>query len=422
MNSFAVLIYGLSLLATVGHIRHFHREHDVSTGLPQFLLSYLLFGSSIIALVFGIYIIGPLLGFGALFIHCFANAPKYLKALRRTCPRNRSFVLLLFATLGIALVWSLPSQNQGYALFKGMWMAINLVTLGLAMAVLSSRVQITQFIHYSMFWIILYVMLLNMQIDIFTDIYALTRGYEGGENRIVLGRTLIILVITTLLLYRASRWQYRLSLLFHLPLTIFILLTAGARGPILSIALALVIVILFFSENTKRTLVIALAAVLIVVALFKVVIPPNMENEIILFQRVLETDFEDKYSSERNLLAYNIIDHFTQNDSFKDMLFGYGFGDSAYHLEVNYPHNFIVELIFELGLVGSLLSVFYIHSFLMGIKHTHRDRLGILLLLILLMHLVSAMFSGALHTMLNLSIYFVALNQYEADVSPPKSD
>ena len=111
MHSFTVLIYGLSLLAIVVQIRQFHREHDISLGLPQFLLAYVLFGSSIISLVFGIYIIGPLLGFGALFVNVFTNGPKYLKALRQTCSRNRSFVLLLVVTLGVALIWSLFSQN-----------------------------------------------------------------------------------------------------------------------------------------------------------------------------------------------------------------------------------------------------------------------------------------------------------------------
>lgn len=198
----------------------------------------------------------------------------------------------------------------------------------------------------------------------------------------------IIGIALIILLYKdIYKKEYRILLFIFLLIALF---ATGARGPLIFFTL-----ILIFYIYTRKSifLKINIKIFLIVGILFAIVIPFLMNKYDLsdLFDRTfsrltaLEVAKKDSAANDRlkriNYVISKIdVEHIVQ---------GYGFGSfgieyTGYDIR-SYPHNIILEILFELGLIGLTIYVLYIFLIIKKL-YSDKDTLSIALFIYLFLN------------------------------------
>lgn len=404
----------LVLIFTVILVSHFPMIFRdifyIKNNFNAVVLAYFLFGSSIVALLFNVFLVGPFIGF-ALISLCLLNIEKLTNELLQSTIKLKLFISFLFILLMALLAYSILSTEIYYAAEKIVFYFFSILVCLYAVMYLNSREQLDKFIQYSHLFLTIYFLLVVINIDLANSMYSLTNNYDSGENRIVLSRFLFIYILLSLYLSKGNR-----VMLFAILSAVSLYLFAAARGPLLALILSLVTYLLFNYKKVMTGKVFYLFMIMLSSCIFITVTYFDMDElfeNIIILDRLFNT--ENIEASSRGKLFFAIFEHF-QALEFKEIFLGYGVGDSILHIGHKYPHNILIELFFEMGVLGLLLSCVMVYFNLIVYKTRTTDRLYFTLLIIQGMLFYSALFSGSVHSLtLNLLFLTIIIN-YERSI------
>ncbi|MGE0642124.1 MAG: O-antigen ligase family protein [Nitrospira sp.] len=184
--------------------------------------------------------------------------------------------------------------------------------------------------------------------------FRLRFGDEG--NPIMLARHLA-LAITTFIMYVAFRkkwidWIWSIPLIL---LTLAYLVGTGSKGPLLGLILSCAITALLFING----IVARLSLTLCILGIVLVAVIGGME---LLPKAFVEERFTEKVQNlSLRLPAYTDVVHTLLRSDATTLLVGYGTGDYGYfalgHDGRAYPHNVVLEVAYENGLIGVALLI-----------------------------------------------------------------
>ena len=184
--------------------------------------------------------------------------------------------------------------------------------------------------------------------------FRLRLGEEG--NPILLGRHLA-LAITIIVTFVAVRRRWK-DLAWSIPvglLTLVYLVATGSKGPLLALALCFVITALLMMRGVMGRLSLSL----LLVGLFSIIAVVGVE---FLPKGFIEERFTEKVQNlSLRMPAYQDVMRTLLDSDATQMLVGHGTGDYGYfalgHDERAYPHNVLLEVAYENGLIGVGLLV-----------------------------------------------------------------
>lgn len=174
---------------------------------------------------------------------------------------------------------------------------------------------------------------------------------DKGDNPIQFGIAYALLLI--IVIFRIAR-QHRIGLVDVLILipAAFLLIRSGARGPVISLIVTFFIYIIWLGHISRRIKLTIIAGGLLLLGFAYSVIP----DATVRFYQVL---FDPTVSPTQNTSANSIQERILLidlaiDDFLAEPILGVGTGNSSGG--VGYPHNSIIEVAAELGLVG--VSIF----------------------------------------------------------------
>lgn len=207
-----------------------------------------------------------------------------------------------------------------------------------------------------------------------------------GGNPIWLARSVSIAAFCLLIFLLYNKISRLKFLLLFAP-TIFVMISTGSKGPLLSMIIALVIV--YFGKirkfitnkktltNTLSILFFSLPVLIITYILF-----PEP------FTRILDLSSESATSGR--LILYKDALSVIENNPF-----GIGLGNFGSYSYFDYPHNLFLEALAELGWVPGILFITMIFLSFIGLKHlAQRNIEGDILIGIFIMAFINSMVSG----------------------------
>lgn len=309
-------------------------------------------------------------------------------------------VLLSFVLLGVMLLRLGSSPGEAYGSTKVQhFIANNLIFMIGAVFVGSSRRDLR--LALSIFLIIaacgglllVFKLLSGGLHATFDNRFALS----ADEYPIYLGRSSadgVILAIYAVL--AASRLWTRMAAMAVLPLLLVALVASGSRGPVLAFAVGLIVFMGLISASREARRRLQLVGVTLLAAV--VVVPLALPSSSI--GRAISTllgSGAGLSSNGRSELWAKAFTGFAQHP-----LFGLGTGGFAsLNPPLPYPHNLLLEMSVELGVIGLLLVSSIIVGFARRLFGAWRAMIGrdkveaATLIALFVMALVNAMFSGA---------------------------
>ena len=182
-----------------------------------------------------------------------------------------------------------------------------------------------------------------------------------GGSYVNLGRTIglgVIIVLNYSLFSSRSNHIKLLQLLISVFL-LFILLILGGRGPLLATVLPCIILGVFEADKILKPKYIILFLIIIGLLsgfVYYLYSTGNVVKTLVRFQALLEPGFGGSVGTRMIYYSY-VFSSWIENP-----IFGHGIGSWSTLLGVGdfriYPHDIILEILFELGLVG-LISFFF---------------------------------------------------------------
>lgn len=328
------------------------------------------------------------------------------------------------------------STSDSYSFTKAVFFVTNIIAF--VFPLLFKDFDIKLFIKY----LVLFTFSFNM---IFFTIYDPTILSNQGITEIsglylslgIINGVLIVVLSTSRKTFFYNKYIDHLISLVFFAFTMF----SGARGPIL---FAIFCVFLYISiqfilnkiKYNKKILISLPIVLLIAVPLFLVVynskkqaIEPLLERSIyrlaLLFDSSTNNQDNQSVTSRVEMMdfAINKITESPQN-----FLLGTGIGSFGYeytgHDVRAYPHNIFIEILFELGLVGLLLFLFFLTSIFVNFKSNQYITFYVLLYILLNISKSSSLVDlRTFFTFFALYIINYQNNNYESmssNVSPSK--
>lgn len=281
-------------------------------------------------------------------------------------------LLIFYAWLCISIIYS-PSEK--YSITKSIMFFTNIVAF--IYPIMKPNFNIRRFIKFFIIATILGSLWFIPVMLTYVNNWALTlqeRYMNVAGLNLTLGLYLgicIIALIADKTIFTNNIIRYALVILMF-----FILMFLGARGPLMFFVLSILVfffisVLLSFYKHKKikfNTLLIAmLSGVFILVVTIIVFVKYGSQIEVLLERSIwrlsllFEEDKGDSFNTRYDHYFFSISHIF---DSLGNFFFGNGVGSYGF-IELgedvkDHPHNFILELLFETGLIGLLLMLFFL--------------------------------------------------------------
>lgn len=334
-------------------------------------------------------------------------------------PTNQNLMIAVGAFIIYSCASLLWSVGYDYATTK----AIYISTLLFWCVIATSLIVSNNSIRIRRFLIILLLFSIWFTIESIIA-YFLSSRYVSistiGGNYLGTGRVIGLGIVISwgwLTLYDTTSFQ-KLILMVILLIGLFAILVLGGRAPLICLILS---VVFLFGISTIKSLLreklslwlLSIAIFILVAAIGGYTYATSIGLEFITLERLsrVGTLGSDGLVGPRESL-YVAATSMWQSRPF----FGYGIGSFPIYLGVGdiryYPHNMILEILSELGLVGLLLYAFILT---LAIKHVLQSRLSdplhVLTIGLLVNLVLNAMFSGDLND--NRAIFaFIGLTSY----------
>ncbi len=261
------------------------------------------------------------------------------------------------------LSYFLFSTLNGFAYRKATYAPLLVIAPYWGMQLLSSEERVRDFFKYCV--VVAAVLILPSFYELFSNPlfanygrFSLYLFSERGDNPILFAATFaILLIIVSFQVSEEKRLRFN-----HLALiipSIFLLLRSGARGPVISFLVAMIFYLFsVIGLRLKTRIYLVLLVGILIVGAYKLI----PESTITFYEQLFTPGtLSDQSNSihERLMLMELAIKEFKEHP-----IFGVGMGNSAGG--VGYPHNAIIEVAAELGLVG--LVIFLLMCFVSLIK------------------------------------------------------
>ncbi len=217
-------------------------------------------------------------------------------------------------------------------------------------------------------------------------------------------------------------WKYILLVFFMILGTI----STGSRGPLLSFFIGSIIYLYLFEPNQRKRISLYIGVFVAIIAALLVLLPENLTYRFLNISSgdyVITQTGVKRYSTIASRLDFWSLSLNAWISSAKNFLFGLGSGGfSSLFIWRDfrwYPHNFIIEIIVEFGIVGFLLfSGFLLKSWFFVWKKQSwsiESRIWIMATLIMF---IAALISGDINdnrilwTLISLTLASVSVTSY----------
>ncbi|MGE0088171.1 MAG: O-antigen ligase family protein [Bacteroidales bacterium] len=289
-------------------------------------------------------------------------------------------LLLFYFLLIISKIYS-PSHD--YALKKIFYFNLNIIAY--LYPLLKSNFNLKKFIklliYVGLFFGIINLLYFGLYLSKIIDYQQFSKvsGDYIGIG-ILLGLNVILLSFPEI--KKLFKGETRLVFYF---LSIVLLLFSGARGPILFTLITLFFLYVFQKNNINLTIfrivnikrfivfLIGIILIIVVIILFKDVFFLVSKRYIQLIEGFVFGKSSGGYDLRKEYIDFVLIH---SRDGFLEFFFGHGVGSFGYYflgedIEL-YPHNLILEILFELGICGILLFVVFV---IFSINNQFKNRL-----------------------------------------------
>ncbi len=262
---------------------------------------------------------------------------------------DSSIVLLLF-TIYIVLSWTYTTSHS-YVFNKSFSYCLNLLFFLFPFFV--KQINVKQWIWlYGIILIPLTYFFIQMKAVIWTSLAPNDSFMDVKSNYLALGYHLGVLLI--LLNYFKQNVAIQI-------LVLILLFASSARGPLLFALITLVILNIQDIKKLLYSLIKKFGYVIIVLAITSILfiafqnkIMPLLENALLRYDSITTDD--KSLAARYELFEFALYKPF---DSIRTLFFGFGFGSFGiefFNEDMRaYPHNILLEIFFELGLLGLIL-------------------------------------------------------------------
>ena len=377
----------------------------------------------------GIQPIRPITGgFHVFLVLCYSLGGIYLVSKSRQRIRLNKIDLLFFTFF----IWVFLSY---FLFYTGSWSAYRKITFApllviapyLGIQFLSSEDRIRKFFDYCILSPV--IMVIPSFYELLTNPTFAECGrfapymFEKGSNAplfgLICGTALVLLFGKILSGHKKDKIKYFIVII---PLT-FLFLRAGGRGPFVSllIAILIILIIFMFESQTKlrmRAFLLILITSLIILAFYQL-----PESTLYAYRAIIES--EQYFNPVSSIYQRTELYKTSFRDFLEHPLIGVGIGNSSGG--IGFPHNILLEVLSELGILGLMLFLpmcyITIRTAVKFIREEKNKRLNLLMKLSLLLfvyHLLEAMFSGYItnQTVLFASIALISvLNKMGRSIS-----
>lgn len=304
--------------------------------------------------------------------------------------------ITLFSLIGFIFLFSLYGLFYGDFVFYGLNKAVILfLWLSIAICIPLDKFYINSKVYkfvFMSFLISLYA--LYIKFDITTLITPVSQYYRLGDdniNPIIIAR---LFCIISIFLFFSLFYEKRIYWFISIPIilvSLFFCTLTGSKGPLLAVFISIGLVYLV-AIPLKKKLIVSFSFLLLI--LYMVDISNFNESSAFIEQRFINSD--NSYSSR--LLHWNNV---ISNINGADLAFGNGLGSysNIYHSATNrsFPHNILLELLYETGLFGMLAYMFICIYLIFSFLKIEKKGVTVLTLMSLsLFSIISSMFSGDL--------------------------
>lgn len=241
------------------------------------------------------------------------------------------------------------------------------------------------------------VMLVVMYFSFGTPIEALSNtnnkfyrlGSEAESNPIVLARGLGLIIILMLFSFNIRKSVIsKILIISVIFITFLYMFVSGSKGPALSLFLSLIFLNILFTDGIKYKLI-----GVVFVCLFAFSIKYFDFGDGFLAERYLNQGSATSRFDQYKLIINSIVDSNPIN-----LIFGYGLGGYSYISSGtdirDYPHNLILEVVYELGVVGFFLLI-WLFLYPIHMQYKYKKKINAYTV-ILLFFIINAQFSGDL--------------------------
>lgn len=320
------------------------------------------------------------------------------------------FISLLF--IGVLLIAVSYSRAPEYGSLKATFFSIYLVTF-----LLGAKIINKQFHFFTVINIVLGLVLLAFVIKEFKDPISYMREMsvqnvrlgvnastgENSINPIWLSRYLGFVFIIMVFFWNAKGVLFNIVKYICVLMAGLYMVTSGSKGPIVGMALGFFLSY-FNWKNIWRTIG---KSIIVLVGIVGLVFALGLQKNEFLMKRFAIDEGGDSFSSRETL-----IDKIKGNIALDNAILGNGTGDAGYMLtgadERMYPHNIIIELLYENGIIGFLLFALLMIDGGRYIKYRALSKPIRFWMLLFIYFLFNAMVSGDL--MSNQFIFFAYFN------------
>jgi O-antigen ligase len=218
-------------------------------------------------------------------------------------------------------------------------------------------------------------------------------GEEATSNPIVVGRGMgMIIILLIFSLKEKINLQMKFFILALIIISSVYMVSTGSKGPVLSLIASFMIVYVLLSNHDYSIKYKLCATVSLVVILF-FVFHYISNGDGFLHQRFL-----NEGSSISRISQYDSVIKAIINSSIQDMTFGHGLGSYSYlstGMDIrDYPHNLMLEVLYETGVIGLILIVvMFSYPFVMRYIYFKKPDPTIVLFVY---YIINAQFSGDL--------------------------
>jgi O-antigen ligase len=273
---------------------------------------------------------------------------------------EKYIIVCLILLFGLILISYLYTTSNDYVIEKTFRYLTIIIAVVYPIIVLNFNTS--KFFKYL---IIITAALTLLYIPIFIDSYNAFRAdyssYKETNLTIILGSYLTFgyLIGLVLLINIFSKSFIGVNKMILSSFFLITLLSTGARGPILG----LTVVVIFYALISIRKVMSIKMIIFLIISFLTVFLVFNNFNEENLLLRSYERLIGMSDNASVNSRFENINFVFSKME-FNNILFGYGFGSFSFEYTGidgrDYPHNILLELVFELGLLGLLIYIFFL--------------------------------------------------------------
>lgn len=185
--------------------------------------------------------------------------------------------------------------------------------------------------------------------------------YSIHGSYLAIGYTIgVALIINLFSNFFEKHYRITISVLLF-----FSLIATGARGPIIAFIIVVLLYFLYYKKIFKLSNI--FAAFTIIFASYMFLEFSDYHNGTNIIERSLDRlsalkELESDAASNERLVHISFV--LSKIDSLRHLLFGYGFGSYGFEIsgydERSYPHNIILEILFESGLAALFIFFLFI--------------------------------------------------------------